>query len=72
MTDRLLTAREVADYLAVPETWVRSETRANRIPHHRLGKYRRYVLADVLAWLDEDGQRGGRRRSSANHPDRAR
>jgi excisionase family DNA binding protein len=68
VTDRLLTAKEVADYLAVPETWVRSETRADRIPHVKLRKYRRYRLDDVLAWLEEDSQRGGRRRSSANHP----
>lgn len=68
MSDRVFTAKEIADYLAVPETWVRGETRADRIPHVRLGRYRRYRLAEVQAWLDEDGQKGGRRRSSANHP----
>jgi excisionase family DNA binding protein len=59
--DRLLTADEVAAYLAVPVTWVRTRTRADEIPHVKLGTYRRYRLEDVLAWLDEDGQRGGRR-----------
>jgi excisionase family DNA binding protein len=62
VTDRLLTAQEVADYLTVPETWVRNETRADRIPHVKLGKYRRYRVEEVLAWLEEAEQRGGRRR----------
>jgi hypothetical protein len=35
MTERLLTAAEVAERLSVPESWVRAETRAGRIPHFR-------------------------------------
>ena len=58
MTERLLSAREVADLLLVPESWVRAETRAGRLPHVELGRYRRYVEADVLAWL-ADNKRGG-------------
>lgn len=57
MTGRLLTAAEVADLLSVPESWVRSETRAGRMPHLELGRYRRYDEAAVLAWLE--GQRAG-------------
>jgi excisionase family DNA binding protein len=56
-TDRLLTADEVAEFLNVPTTWVRSETRAERMPHVKLGKYRRYRLDDVVAWLEN--KRGG-------------
>jgi excisionase family DNA binding protein len=55
--DRLLTAAEVADLLSVPESWVRAETRADRIPHLTLGRYRRYDREAVLAWLEE--QRAG-------------
>ena len=32
MTERLLTAGEVAERLTVPESWVRAETRAGRMP----------------------------------------
>ena len=42
MNDRLLTAKEVAELLAVPESWVREATREGRIPHLKLGRYRRY------------------------------
>ena len=54
MSDRLLTAKEVADLLAVPESWVREATREGRIPHLRLGRYRRYQPAAIDAWLTEN------------------
>ncbi len=57
MSERLLTAGEVAELLAVPESWVREATRAGRLPHICLGRYRRYELAAIEAWLAE--QRGG-------------
>ncbi len=50
--DRLLSAGEVAALLSVPESWVRQETRADRMPHLTLGRYRRYRRADVLEWLE--------------------
>jgi excisionase family DNA binding protein len=53
MSDRLLEASEVATLLSVPVSWVRAETRAGRLPVVELGRYRRYVEADVLAWLEE-------------------
>jgi excisionase family DNA binding protein len=57
MSERLLTAGEVAELLAVPESWVREATREGRLPHLRLGRYRRYERAAIEAWLGE--QRGG-------------
>ena len=40
MSDSLLTAKQVASLLAVPESWVREATRENRIPYIALGRYR--------------------------------
>jgi excisionase family DNA binding protein len=57
VTERLLEAREVAELLSVPVSWVRAETRAGRIPHLELGRYRRYEREAVLAWLET--QRAG-------------
>jgi excisionase family DNA binding protein len=56
MNERLLTATEVADLLAVPESWVREATREGRLPYLALGRYRRYERAAIEAWLAE--QRG--------------
>jgi excisionase family DNA binding protein len=53
MTERLLTAQEVAELLAVPLSWVREATRAERLPHLKLGRYRRYQRQAIETWLTE-------------------
>jgi len=58
ITDRLLTAAEIAELLAVPERWVREHTRGGLIPHVKLGRYVRYRRIAVLDWLIEQDQEG--------------
>jgi excisionase family DNA binding protein len=53
VSERLITAAELAEILNVPETWVRESTRSGYLPHVKLGRYRRYRLERVLAWLEE-------------------
>jgi len=53
MNEPLLTAKHVAELLAVPESWVREATRDGRLPHLRLGRYRRYQASAIEAWLSE-------------------
>jgi excisionase family DNA binding protein len=54
MSDRLLTASEIAEVLSMEEGWVRRHTRGGLIPHVRLGpKYVRYRLDAVLRWVEE-------------------
>lgn len=50
--ERLETAAEIAKLLNVPESWVREHTRGGLIPHVTLGRYKRYVRADVVTWLE--------------------
>jgi excisionase family DNA binding protein len=57
VTGRLLEANEVAERLGVPTSWVRQETRAGRIPHLELGRYKRYDWQAVAEWLET--QRAG-------------
>jgi excisionase family DNA binding protein len=61
MSERLLTAKEVADLLAVPESWVREATREGRLPHLALGRYRRYEHTAIQAWLREQRADAGHR-----------
>ena len=49
--ERLLSAAEVADLLALPVSWVREATRAERLPHLKLGRYRRYQRTAIETWL---------------------
>jgi excisionase family DNA binding protein len=66
--DRLLTAADVAELLAVPVSWVREATRAGQLPHVTIGRYRRYDRGDVLAWVAEQKSGGAPRRSRRHEP----
>jgi len=54
MNEKLLSVNELSEALNVPKSWVYSRTRdtgPNAIPLIKCGKYRRFVLAEVLEWL---------------------
>jgi excisionase family DNA binding protein len=53
VTERLLDAKEIADRLGVPASWVRDSARSGAMPCVRLGRYVRFDLADVEAWIGE-------------------
>lgn len=56
--ERLLSAAEVAERLSVPESWVREATRSGAMPCVRLGRYVRFELQAVEAWIVECRQPG--------------
>jgi len=45
----LLTSKELAARLKVPLSWVYEQSRQRNIPTHRLGRYIRFDLNEVLA-----------------------
>ncbi|HEY9158929.1 helix-turn-helix domain-containing protein [Candidatus Binatus sp.] len=49
----LLTAKQMAEYLKVPESWVRSEARADRIPKRMVGRYVRFDASEVERALSQ-------------------
>lgn len=54
MNQNLLTVEELAEMLRVPKSWVYSRTRETgpeAIPRVKVGKYIRFVEADVMDWL---------------------
>jgi excisionase family DNA binding protein len=44
---------DVAEVVGMTRDWVYAETRADRIPHVRLGRYYRYRPQAIEAWLVE-------------------
>jgi len=55
----LLTLEEMADFLKVPKSWLYSRTREKGqgiIPRIKVGKYIRFVKADVLQWLKKQNE----------------
>jgi excisionase family DNA binding protein len=59
VSERLADAKEVAEHLCVPASWVREHTRSGAIPHVVLGRYVRYDLDEVRAWVESLKQGGG-------------
>jgi excisionase family DNA binding protein len=59
VTERLLTAEELAVRLGVPAKWPLTQARAGHIPHVRLGRYVRFDVVDVEAWLETVKAGGG-------------
>ena len=54
---KFLTVEEVAAELQVPKSWVYSKTRRKgeeQIPHLKCGKYCRFEMEKVLAWLNKN------------------
>lgn len=47
----LLTADEVGELLQVRTAWVYAQSRAERIPHIRLGRYVRFRRDAIEQWL---------------------
>jgi len=50
----LLTAEGLADRLMVPISWVYEQSRLGKIPTHKLGRYIRFDLHEVLASQKKD------------------
>jgi excisionase family DNA binding protein len=53
VTDRLLTAEDVAGMLGMGTDWIYAQVRANRIPHVRLGRYVRFRAESIDQWIRE-------------------
>ena len=53
--NRLLDAKELADYLGVPVPWCWRAARLKRIPAVRCGKYLRFDLKKVITTLEGNG-----------------
>ena len=48
----LLTAEEVAALLGIGVDWVWEQARQGRIPHIRLGRFRRFRRQAIQEWLE--------------------
>jgi excisionase family DNA binding protein len=51
MTDRLMTAREVAERLQLPVDHIYKLARGKRIPHLRFGRTLRFRSEAITRWL---------------------
>jgi excisionase family DNA binding protein len=68
----VITADEVAALLRMTPDWIYSETRRNRIPHMRLGRYVRYRRSAIEAWMEALEAEADTARSSPSHATEAK
>jgi excisionase family DNA binding protein len=61
VTDRLLTAPQVSEILALPVDHVYRLVREGRLPHLKFGRTIRFRAASVEDWLREQERGNGRR-----------
>lgn len=55
MNHEYLTVEELAEKLRVPKSWIYGQTRQTDLgsmPRIKVGKYLRFRLEDVMAWLE--------------------
>jgi len=45
----LLTAEQLEESTGIPASWWMSQAREHRVPHQRIGRRVRFVMADVMA-----------------------
>lgn len=52
-----ITVEELSNILKVPKSWIYERTRRKKdpIPHIKAGRYPRFDLSQVLAWLESQG-----------------
>lgn len=56
--ERLVDVEGLADYLGVKASWVYGKVATGELPCLRVGRYLRFRLSDVLAWMEgTDGTR---------------
>ena len=57
---QLLSLPELARALNLPESWIKAEANAGRIPHLRIGKRYRFNSETVIRALAERAAKGGK------------
>jgi excisionase family DNA binding protein len=62
-----VTARQLAEALGVSEDWIYQEAAAKRLPSYKLGGHRRFIAAEVEAWLASKAE-GERENVGEVHP----
>ncbi len=60
MPEPLLTVGYIARLFGVPVSWVYSKAEQGEIPSYKIGRYRRFVRAEIEAWLETQKQGGVR------------
>ena len=53
LSQKLLSIEELAELLGVPKSWIYRRTSLGEIPYLKLGRYVKFDLDQVTAWVEE-------------------
>jgi len=53
-TEPFITVATLSRILGVPRSWVYQRTATGEIPHYRVGRYVRFRVSEVEAWLSQE------------------
>lgn len=56
MSPKLIGLNELAEILGIPPSWIYSRSRTDSIPMIRVGKYIKFDLDEVMAWLKKKNE----------------
>jgi excisionase family DNA binding protein len=59
MTEGYVNIKDVESFTGLPRSWIYAKAAAGEIPHLKVGKYLRFRLTEVEAWLAQH-RRGAR------------
>ena len=54
MSEKLMTIKEVSEFLNVKESWVRSAIFRKNIPFVKIGHHVRFRQQDLLEWVEKN------------------
>jgi excisionase family DNA binding protein len=66
MAERYVNIKDVESFTGLPRSWIYAKAAAGEIPHLKVGKYLRFRLTEVEAWLAEH-RRGAHHGDAAQH-----
>lgn len=58
--EELLTLEEACRFLKVKPSWIYRQTSEGKLPHLKVGKYLRFVKAELVEWFRNNGARDHR------------
>lgn len=50
--DKVLDVKALAEYLKVPQSWVRKKVASGKFPHFKSGKYLRFKKSKIDKWIE--------------------
>jgi excisionase family DNA binding protein len=59
MIEPYINIKELEEHTGLPRSWLYAKAADGYIPHYKCGKYLRFKISEVEAWLEKHRRGGG-------------